>query len=1014
MAKFQTLFKADTPNIYTMPPSADFLGQLARGLTSALGEDLHKSVILLPTRRAVRELESAFLKTTKDERAMLLPLMRPLADMDINEPPFSMGTAELDIAPAMEAARYRFELARFVARKMKVDGQTPDAAAALAMTEPLSQLLSDLAMEELGPDALSALDDKLETLPAHFQDAAEFIKIIATYWPAYLAEQGVTEPAARRVALLKACSALWRETPPEHPVIIAGSTGTMAATAQLIKTVYELPMGLVVLPGLDTHIDDHVWDAIKIDDQHPQASLSHLLSVLNVNRRDVKNWPGITLSRSAKMRARILGESLIPANTTSDWPARIASVRASDSTGEAFKSGLEGLSLIEAKTEEEEASVLALIMREALETADKTAVLITPDPSLARRVKAKLSRYGVNVDTSQGEPLEETSHGSFLSLCAHLAFDPFDPIAMSTLVGHSLFARKEDVQNYWYGFEKRALRGPRPSSFAAIEEKLKGKYQDGLAIYKYIHKALVPLTEAAQQICTASDLAYIHTQIVEDLAGGVDKIWQGEAGEKAAQILEALIAHGELLPAFEPSKQSGASPANGQGYLQLLGQMMRGRVVRPRYGMSERVQILGPLEARMIQADIILLGGLNEGIWPAPPSPHPMLSRDMRSQIGLTVPERRFGLAAHDFAQLAAKDNVVLSRALRTSDGPSIQSRWLWRLTTLIKGAALGSEGTLVETLQGNGEKYLNWARQLDAPRQKLNPASRPMPAPPLSSRWPSGRGLSVTQIQKWIRDPYSIYAKKILGLAPIDPLDQDMGGREYGKAIHKALEHIDGKTASELAQCLEDELRRAGYKDHSFSRHKIRLDNMANWLVDWAQSRREQGWSLAGIETKAGIEVKDRLEMSDIGDTFTLTGVADRIEIRGNEAAIIDYKTGTITGQKAIARGFDPQLPLLSVMLVSGCFKVKAEVSEMRYVKPNDRSPAKRDVRVKSKDYDAQRYQIEALDALENLIDYFDTPDSVYASQPRALYVNPYGDYDHLARRAEWARLVGDDKGGE
>ncbi len=994
MVKLQNLFSSNTPNIYTMPPRADFLGHLASGLHKSLGKDLHKAMILLPTRRAARALSAAFLEMAPDGGAILLPLMRTLADMDENEPPFTFGSVDLEISPAIDGARYTFELAKLVAHKMKLDGMAPDAAASLAMTEPLVNLLTDLAMEELDVEALEGLNGEFDDLPEHFQNAAEFVKIIAKYWPAHLQELGLCEPAARRVALLNACAVQWEMTPPDHPVIIAGSTGTVKATARLIKAVANMEKGLVVLPGLDTHIDDEVWHTI--DDQHPQASLKNLIETLNVKRDDIKRWPGVELNHASEMRSRILGESLIPAHATSDWPARIARVQSSVSTGNPIKEGLAGLSLIEAKSEEEEAGLISLLLREVLQTPNKTGVVVTPDPALARRVKAKLSRFEIEVDTSQGEPLEETLHGSFLSLSAQAAFDPFDPVALSALVKHRLFRLDPNATAIWHDLEKRALRGPRVRSIQALEEKLSGKCSDGLALFKQINTTLSPLSAMFAKTNPVHDIAYVHTQVLENLAGGAPHIWREEAGEKAAQLLEELILYGNHLPPIS---------AHSAAYAKLLGQMMRGRVVRPRYGMSERIQILGPLEARMVEADLMILGGLNEGVWPAIPAPHPILSRGMRMNIGLSVPERRFGLAAHDFAQLAAKENVVLTRALRTSDGPSVQSRWLWRLTTLVKGAQAQSNKN---PILDRGEKYLKWVRQLDIAPENLKPAERPSPRPPLSTRWPKGRRLSVTQIQTWTRDPYAIYAKNILALRPLDALDQDLSGREYGTAVHKALEKIDTSDVPSLTRALEEELRAAGYEDHSFARHSVRLEHMANWLVNWAKKRRADGWKTLSIEKKG------KWDVSTPGGLFSLTGIADRIEGCGNEAAILDYKTGTIPSQKTIVCGFDLQMPLLSLMLADGCFGAPATATEMWYIKPNARAEKDRDVLIKSPDYDMARYQDEAREVLENLINHFDNPESAYYSQPRAQYVNPYGDYDQLARRAEWARLGAGDGGKE
>lgn len=976
-----------------MPPGAPFLRNLAVGLRDALGADLSTALVLLPTRRAIRDLTDAFLWAA-DGAATLLPIMRTLGDIDENEPPFEPGEIALHVPQSIHQTRRRFELANIVAHKMSKEGEAPDAVSALAMTEPLLSLMNDLAMEELGVEALAKLDEKLDGLPAHFQDAAEFVKIIATHWPQHLADLNLTEPMTRRVNLLDMATRLWREKPPNYPVIVAGSTGTLPATARLIKTVAEFDKGLVILPALDTHIDDHSF--ARIDDQHPQASLKTLLTRLQLTRENVPDWPGVKLNHKASMRTRLLSEALIPADATSDWPERIARVRESVSSGNPIKDGLSGLSLIDAKTEEEEATTIAVIMRETLETPDKTCALVTPDPSLARRVRSKLSRWNVEVDSSAGEPLEETLHGSFLSLTAEVAMDPLDPIALSALIKHQLFAFGSDAAAQWSSLEKAVFRGPRPRSIAAIEAKIERRSlsdcEGGIALLKALHDVFEPLHCALSGVDrTAPEFAALHTGLIETLAGGPSQIWREEAGEKAQGLMREMLEFGELLP-----------PLDGASYLRLVSNMMRGRVVRPRYGTHDNLQILGPLEARMLEADTIILGGLNEGVWPAHPAPHPILSRGMRKQIGLTAPERRFGLAAHDFAVLAAKPNVILTRAGRTSDGPSVMSRWLWRLKTL----ALGALGEEVEAVLAPDQPYLDWARALDQAPETPSPARRPAPKPPLSARWPQdrkGRRLSVTQIQTWIRDPYSIYAKQVLDLKSLDPMDQELGGREYGNAVHKALERFakdgDNKSVDWLEKALSEELKSAGYADHTFSRHAVRMREMSEWLVSWRAERKAQGWQLFRAEKKAEMQLKTG------GDDFTLSGVPDRIEKAGDQYAILDFKTGTPASPAVVEAGFDPQLPLLAAMLNAGAFGATGEAQELAYVKPNGRDPKKRHLTACRKKT-VEEVQADALAALGKLIDHFDEPDTPYHSQPRAQYTNPYGDYDHLARRAEWAKL--------
>ncbi|MEE9272029.1 MAG: double-strand break repair protein AddB [Robiginitomaculum sp.] len=994
------IFKGSTPNIYTMPASIPFLPALARGLKQNLGDDLVKTLVLLPTRRSARDLSEAFLALS-DGKPTFLPLMRTLADMDENEPPFEPGDIAATIPASIDTTRRRFELARLVAAKL--NSRNPDAAGALAMSEPLISILNDMALEELSAGALSKIDDDLDKLPKHFQDAAKFLQIISTHWPDHLSVLGLSDPMARRVDLLNAAAKSWQEKPPAHPVIIAGSTGSLAATARLIHTVSKFDKGCIILPGLDTHIDSEVWE--EIDEQHPQASLKTLLKTLGTSRAEVPDWPIDKLKHKAQMRARILSESLIPANQTSDWPSRIKRIRTSIDQGDPLLDGLDGLSLLETKNEEEEAAVIALIMRETLETKDKTCALVTPDPSLARRVRARLSRWNIEIDSSAGEPLEETLHGTFLSLSLDAALDMFNPVVLSALVQHKFCAFMSEHMDSWNAFETLILRGPRARTYDAIERRFarcKNRTdthvfkcaQQGYEQLKLLHALLKPLHNLSETKIYADKFTRVHIELTETLARGPEAIWREEAGEKAAALLEEVLVYGDMLP-----------PLNGIGYQRLLSTMMRGLVVRPRYGTQAQLKILGPLEARMLDADTIILGALNEGIWPARPAPHPVLSRGMRKQIGLSAPERRFGLSAHDFASLACKPNVILTRSKRQNNGPSVMSRWLWRLTTLVRGGL----GEKADQAFMPANPYLKWARELDVTPTIPSPATPPEPRPSLDKRWPEqrrGRRLSVTQISKWIRNPYGIYASKILGLESLDGFDEALGGREYGLALHKALEWFSQQNNVHDTDLLLELFKKAmmeyAYEDHSFARYHPRLQSIAKWVVKWLHTRREEGWKLLGAEQR-GVMV---LEMP--GGNFTLSGIADRLEIKNKTAAILDYKTGSISTKSQVQAGLDPQLPLMATMLNAGQLGAKAhDVSDLLYIKPNAKKEQDKTRSLLDKDWDIKRYQEGAIENLQKLIVHFDDKNTAYYCQPRAQYVDDYSDYDHLARRLEWAKIA-------
>ena len=991
------------PTVFNMPSGVPFLPSLAKGLRDIYGERLNDALILLPTRRAVRGLGDAFVGETG---ASLLPRMRPLADINPEEPPFEPGELVGLIKPSIDPMQRRFEMARLIFHYHAAISDLPlDAAGALALADPLIAILDDAAMEEADISKITDLKEIQDFAAEHFKYAITLYEIVQDYWPTRLAEDelDLMEPMQRRVALLNALTDIWNETPPNYPVIVAGSTGTLGASARLMRCVSRMDDGLIVLPGVNTALPESVWK--DIGPQHPQNSLKNLTELIGIDRADIKHWTHIEGPPSSQMEARrrIIAESLVPVEATGDWPSRIETIKNSAKKGTApFQEALQGLSIIEADNDEEEALAIALILRETLEADSgiSTAALVTPDPALARRVKSRLRRWNVEVDYSQGEPLEETALGAFLTAIMDYAKTADSAQALAVLCKHPLMGAGQkigDVKAAWNSHEYHMRADREPPTLQAFSE------------YDHLADIFKPLTTLAEG--DAGEWAKALAQVAETLSAtdedsGAARLWVEDAGEKAAGLIEGLMVHGDNLP-----------PMALDGFAKLLAALMRGKVVRPRYGTDPRLAILGPLEARMLDYDKVILGGLNEGIWPSAPSVEPFLSRGMRRTLGLSLPERRFGLSAHDFAELAANPDVVLTRSKRSDDGPKVASRWLWRLQTLMRGALGEAEA---KAGLASGHHYLEWARKLDyvAP-EDVESYERPEPRPPVKSRWPEGaRKLSVTQIKVWIRDPYSIYARYVLGLNPLEDLDGERDARDYGNALHKGLENfaraypttLPPDAETRLITAFETAMTGIGYPDYDIIKERGRLEQISSQIITWMTERRAVGWAFRAAEAK----LRYTFEPQD----FTLTGITDLIEKGPLGYAVTDYKTGAPASIDEVQAGFDPQLPLTAYVLAQGGVKGQggADVAQLNYVRLKG-SGAGHDLVAPltppaKKGWPAPQYAQQAYDELMELIAQYDDPATAYSSQPRAKYTHDYGKYDHLARRDEWARL-GSDKGG-
>ena len=988
------------PTVYTVPPHAPFVDALAGGILSGRavpldpGDPLALSrlTILLPTRRACRALGLAFLRAAPGQ-ALLPPRIRPLGDIDEDEP--SLGDEEDETLPdAVSPLERRLQLTRLVQKFSKTARGAALAGAggvdqASRLARALGSLLDEIQIARLEPHALTALAP--EEYAAHWQEVLRFLAIIMDNWPEHLAENNLIDPWARRNALLEALAARWAAKTPAHPVIAAGSTGSVPATRDLLAVIARLPQGAVVLPGLDTEADDETWEAIG--PTHPQFTLKELLTHIGVERSEVAPWPGGDGAGTVATRARsrLIADAMRPAETITAW--RALPPPAPDA--------LRNLHRIDCASPQEEAGVIAIVMRRALETPGRTAALVTADRALARRVAAELRRWRIDVDDSAGEPLGETPPGAFLRLTARMIAEEAAPVPLLAALKHPLAAGGEAPASWRRSvraMERAILRGPRPAPGfdglrAALEEGDSAirPWLDGLEAAAGPFAALMALPEADLR-----KLLQAHVEFAEWLAATADEVgparlWSGEAGAQAARFVTGLLEAAPALPPVAPTH-----------YPALLDALMEDHVVRPPFGRHPRLQVWGPLEARLQHADCMILGGLNEGVWPPAAAGDPWMSRPMRADFGLPPPELRIGLSAHDFVQCCGAAEVYLTRARRIEGTPTIPARWLQRLDALL---AIGPER--VSALRAMDPALLAWWHALDRPAELPGPRPAPAPAPPVTAR---PRRLSVTRIETWIGDPYSIYARDILRLFKLDPVDADPSAAERGIIIHRILdafvqEHSRTLPPDAEARLLElgrAHFEAAGARPGVLAFWWPRFERIARWFLDTEQDRRPAFLPLA-------TEVEGVLDLEGPAGPFRLTAKADRID-RSEAGAleIIDYKTGGVPSKSHVGTGRSPQLSLEAAIAEAGGFKgvAAADVAALAYWKLSGAETAGEITAIGG---DAGTLADAAADGLRALIARFDDPATPYHPVPRPALAPRWNDYAHLARHKEWSVPGGD-----
>lgn len=930
--------------------------------------------------------------------ALIVPDIRAMGDAE--DASAAIGPEALDLPPAIAPARRRGALARLIQgwRKAMKEPELPPSSA-LAAADELAKLLDEAAVAG-GVDWERVTGLSLETdLAEHWRISASFLEIVAQHWPAWLEEQGAMDTMARQREAALALAARWEAAPPQHPVIIAGSTGATPNGRVLMEAVLRLPLGAIILPGLDPDLED--WPSVERAPSHPQHALFCALRNIGVNPSDVRSLAPEEAPPSLAARRRLVNEALAPAESTPSWNTRLKHLAHPEPADVLVRRGLEGLTLIEAEDEAEEALAAALLLRETLETPGATAALVTPEAGLARRVSAILKRWGVDVPASAGEPLHRTESGSFLLMLMRWALDPAEPVTLLALLKHPLTGLNRDaatLRRLISEIERGALRAPRMDRTledlaVRLETIEKNPQIDGAALIRdlaAIHE--IAGDTVSDDLVDGAAAAEACAMMAERIAVSPAsprgaRVWAGVAGQQASQFLEQLAVlcvemggvHAELWPRFAEAAAAGMTAP-------------------PEAGEHPRIAIWGPLEARLQRRDRMILASLNEGLWPKGPPADAFLNRKLRREMGLPDPDERIGLSAHDFAQMANAPEVFLMRAKRVGDQPGVASRWLWRLETLAAGG-LGDREPAAGLLRAGAEPVLEWARSLRR-ADVYAPAEPPKPKPALERR--QLLHMSPSRAVRLIRDPYSDYAQRTLGLRKLRRAGESIDAAARGTAVHKAVELFETfGGARSLEDLIVEQLLQAGASPDLIELERPLWLRAARLYLRWLDERRPR-------VQRAEREQSASITLPTAAGVMALKATADRIELLDDgRLAIIDFKTGAPKSKKQVETGLEPQLPLEAAIAAGAMFGSigKAETAELIYFQMSTSRSILKKPPGQPLDLEKPVPELatEALNGLVQLVNVFANPDHPYLSRPRVQLMKMAGDYDRLARRGEW-----------
>lgn len=951
------------PLIYSIPAHRSFSDALANGMVAAFGHDplaLARGSILLPNNRAMRAVTEAFVRVSGG--GLILPRLIAIGDPDIGE---RIGGAldPLDLADELPPAIDPLDRQLLLASLVRKEGES--AAEAMRLAAELARTMDALAVEEIPSSRLKEAVSETPELAAHWLHSIERFSGIFERWPAILAERGVIDLAERRSRLLHALAKRWKDRSPEGFMLAAGITTSAPAIAALLSTISRLERGALVLPALadEPVMPCEEWDALGPDEEgrgeesHPQYHLKRLLERIGVAREEVITWRGGGRAASSPARGRAVANAMVAPRFSDKW-----------TTLEPAERRLTGIKMAELPDPASEAQAIAIALRKAVETTGKTAALVTPDRRLASRVSAHLQRWGIEADDSAGQPLSRAAAGTLLLAVAAAMVERLAPVPLLALLKHPLVGGEGDQRLIWLESVRAldlALRGPRPAAgLAGLDERFSRKKVDDA------WRRVRPHVAHLDRIDTRTSLAHFAASLreaVAPLAG--EAAWRGPDGRAAA----------ELLGAIEQSRDAALLSVAADDAMPMLHGLLDAVPVRKPYGGHPRISIWGLIEARLQKADLMILGGMNEGVWPSLPSPDPWLAPQIRRTLGLPGPEFRTGLAAHDFVHALGAPRVLLTRARRDGRSPTVASRLWLRLQAMTGGM---TRDVRLERL----------TPALDA--APLVRAERPAPRPPLEAR---PKRIAVTDLDRLKADPFAFYAKAILRLKREEPVDAEHHAAWKGTAVHEVLEgwfRDDGCDPAKLEARARAMMGNEAIHPMLRALWAPRLMEAIQWIASEAKKDTEAG-RVAALAEEFG-------EAETAG--VSLYGKVDRIDrLSDGKLAIIDYKTGQAPRSKAVSEGFALQLGLLSLIARGNGFKgITGEVGLHEYW-----SLAKKNGRIGYRwspdgDEGAEAFADRAYAQFADAAQKWLLGNEAFTAKLNPAYA-PYDDYDQLMRLEEW-----------
>jgi ATP-dependent helicase/nuclease subunit B len=915
-------------NVYNIPSNYNFIKTLANWLKKHYNNEFSELKIFLPNQRSSRKLRKELLNL-QDFNVKSSIKIKSFADLNIEDLydflPNKLCAeiiAELSKIKVLNRVDAIFLLCEEV-KKNTIFG-TQNFTQRYKIAKSLYQLFEDLEENQVDASQIKSIDDS--NLAKHHQFTVEFFQSFYIQIKNHLIKNNLMFAGNfHNLLCSKYCEIIETQKISQN-IVIAGSTGSILSSKKLIKSIKNYENGCVILYGYQKHLN--------AEEIHPQYYLNELIKFLDLEKLNVPEIKNLEFINSPEIKKDFCNLIFNDYKNFDNFKKTCEEIGKNNEIAEIVLN----LEISCFDNEINEAKSIVNIIKE-YNQKDLEIAVICNNQNLSRILKSYLNAYQVNYNDASSQSAIYLDIIGFLLLIFEIKNNEFNSHIFLSFLKHNFFVKLNN-EKLIEEFEINILRDDRINlRIEGIEAKIKNsKFAD------FFNKIIENLP-------------------IDNSLNSLIKAFEFFTNQNFNQILSKSIAGKEIFEFFELLKQQNFYFQNIEDLKIIFNEISYFEKSK----LDSNVDILSPIEARLLNFDLIIVSSLNENDFPQIDN-HGWIGAKIKKDLGVNKTLKKIGQNGFDFCNYLSNKKIILTHSKYRLGQHNVESPFITKLKTLCKILNLNIDKS--QFYQRKINENLHFIPQYLAPSFG-NPSENYRP-----------KNYYITDISHLISNPYFIYVKKVLKIEELKKIDYEPSYAEFGSFIHKALEdYIKNPTNINFEEIFEKYFLSKQAK-------LIWYPKFLKIFENFCEDNQEF------IDDENILEESIKIDLENI----KISGKVDRILIDNEKnIKIIDYKTGQVPTKKDVICGLEPQLTVYALILSETLFK-NSKIKELNYWKLT-RTDGSKIIKIFNNEDEISEAILATKNGLKIIFDYFSNPQNKFFATK-----NEEDDYiQNLSRIKEW-----------